>query len=114
MKYTTKGNKASQKRSSEREFIIKSLKDSLLENDTIYTKVISVSKTGMSRAITFMIIRNNRIVDISDLIAKAKISGARLNKYNDCVISGCGLDVGYYAVEYLSQEVEIKLKQEWI
>lgn len=64
---------------------------------TIYTMLLHVSSSGMTRHIAPLIVVDGKIVNISYWIADAL--GYRRNKRGDgLVIGGCGMDMGYSLV----------------
>lgn len=78
-----------------------SLKDDLKPGDTVYTKVDSVSRSGMSRVISCYIIRDNEPRWISYLVSKA--TGLGFDEKREGVkIGGCGMNMGFAIVYELS------------
>lgn len=67
----------------------------------IYTKVTHVAKSGMSRSIECFVIEENEPINIT--WAVARILGERVDQKNGGVrVSGCGMDMGFHIVNYLS------------
>lgn len=88
----------------------------LSDTDTIYTVLRSVSKSGLSRVISFYIIDNNKeIVNINYYIKT--LLGYRFNKTHDgLIVKGGGMDMGFHVVEMLPRELGIseKIFHRWI
>ena len=77
------------------------LQGRLKPGDTVYTKLIHVSKSGMMRVIDCYVIRDNEPLRISWSAAKA--SGFAYNKKHEGVqVDGCGMDEGFNLVYNLS------------
>ncbi len=79
----------------DREEMLQSIKP----NDTIYTQVLSVSASGMSRTIKFYIVDNNRIRDISGYVAS--LTGNKWAKNGGVTFNGCGMDMAWNGVYLL-------------
>jgi hypothetical protein len=87
----------------------------LSETDTIYTVLRSVSKSGLSRVISFHIVYRGAIIDLNYYIGAVldyKPSKAR----GGLRVKGCGMDMGFHAVTSLLRELGMdkKIKQWWI
>lgn len=68
---------------------------------TVYQSVTHVAKSGMSRSITNMVIVENEPVKID--WAVARVLGESCDQKNGGVkVSGCGMDMGFHIVNYLS------------
>lgn len=69
--------------------------------DTLYTRVESVSRSGMYRNISVYFVKDNQPINISWHIAK--VTNDRFNdKLNAVGIGGCGMDMGFHLVYSLS------------
>lgn len=81
-----------------REFLRKNLKP----GDKVYTILRHVSRSGMMRIISPVIIRNNEPQDISWQVAKL---GMWQRKYPNegLTVHGCGMDMGFSVVYELSR-----------
>ncbi len=87
----------------------------LQDTDTIYTVLRSASKSGLSRSISFFIIKNGDIHYINHDIAK--LLGYRFNKFFDgLIVKGCGMDVGFHVVHTLLRELGagLTIRHRWI
>lgn len=91
-------SKTSEEQARHREYLLECIKP----GDTIYTKVLSVSRSGMSRKIMVLIAgTDGEIRNISWNVAKA--CGMRPTKDHDGItIGGCGMDMGFAIVYDLS------------
>ena len=77
----------------------------VVDGTPIYAKVAHVSKSGMSRNIQLVVIRNNHPVNISYWAAKA-MAWPYKDGYNGGVrAGGCGMDMLLATVDALSYEM---------
>ena len=81
------------------------------ENTTIIASVKSVAKSGMSRTIAFYMIENNKIVDITHVIAQ--VLGHTLQR--DCTIrvKGCGMDMIFATLSAFASKIGFKKDPYW-
>lgn len=99
---------------------IENAKDKLIsllsETDTIYTVLRSVSKSGLSRVISFHVVNDNKeIVNINYYIKV--LLGCKFSKSLDGLkIVGCGMDMGFHVVHTLLRELGIdkKIGHRWL
>jgi hypothetical protein len=90
----------------------------VLENDTIYTILRSVSRSGMTRYIDAYIIRDNKPECISFEIANGlgwKLQ--RADKGSGIKVEGCGMDMGFHLIYSYAQLLikdGYKLHQQWL
>ena len=87
----------------------------LSETDTIYTVLRSVSKSGLSRVISFHIVYRGAIIHLNNYIGTVldyKPSKSR----NGLIVKNCGMDMGYHAVTSLLRKLGMdkEIKQYWI
>ena len=82
----------------------------LSDTDTIYTVLRSVSKSGLSRSISFYVVDNNKeIVNINYYIKT--LLGYKFNKTRDgLIVKGGGMDMGFHVVHTLLRELNAGLK----
>jgi hypothetical protein len=88
--------------------LLKILKDGY----NVYSLVVNVSQSGLSRNIRFFIIHDNRIIDITYFFIKLKVAGgkASIGKIRECInVKGCGMNIPYHCIEWLSKELNINL-----
>ena len=90
------------------------------DGTTIYTTIRSVTKSGMSRAISCFIITteedgSNYIQNINYFVGISL--GLKRHKDGGLIVRGCGMDMGYKIVSDLSHLImsdEYALKQRWL
>jgi hypothetical protein len=87
---------------AEKNSAIEELKTILKPGDEVYTQLNHVSKSGMERAISVKIIRDNQIQNISYLTSLATEFKLH-NKYEGIKIGGCGMDMGFHLVYNLGR-----------
>lgn len=75
------------------------LRESLKPGDTVTTTITHVARSGMSRRVKALIVRDAQVADVSWLVARA--IGAPL-KDGAIVVGGCGFDAGFEVVSNLS------------
>lgn len=81
---------------------IEYLRGILKPQDTLWTIVRHVSKSGMSREITCCVIVNGEIRNVSWAVARAL--GWRYNADRGAVrVSGCGMDMCFHTVYSVAQ-----------
>jgi hypothetical protein len=64
--------------------------------DEIYSVVMKVAPSGMSRQIKFFVAKDKRIIDITPSVAR--LTDNRLKDYWTLAISGCGMDMCFKVV----------------
>jgi len=80
---------------------IEELRKTLKPATIVYTILRYVSQSGMLRAISLIVIEDNKPIDISWSVAKAL--GWKLHKKHYGVkVQGCGMDMGFHLVYSLS------------
>ena len=104
----------------ERQESINYLKDMLKEGDRLYTTVNHVSKSGMTRYIKTILIRDNKPLYLDYHISKV-LEWSLSDKYNGIKVGGCGMDMGFHLVYTLSAKLfghdnrgGYKLEQSWL
>lgn len=70
--------------------------------DVIYTSLVSVSRSGMSRRIRLFHMRNNIPVDIT--LEAGRVLGLT-EKGEGIRVDGCGMDMGFFLVYSLSSRL---------
>jgi len=86
----------------EKEDAIKELREILSPGDTVFTKLQHCSRSGMSRVIMPIIIKNDEPQYIGWLVAKA--CGDTYSRTHEGVkVGGCGMDMGFALVYELSR-----------
>lgn len=80
------------------------LKEKINLDDTIYCVIRHVSKSGMTRHISFHYIKWNELYSINNIISD--LLGYKMNKYHDAiVVGGCGMDMAFSVVNNLQAEL---------
>lgn len=97
-----------------KEELIEKLKEILKENDTVYTILRHVSKSGMSRDISVIIIKDNSPLNITYHVSE--ILNLHI-KNNGVRVYGVGMDMGFnlvYNLSYVLFKDGYKLRHKWI
>lgn len=96
------------------------LKDMLKDGDTLYTTVNHVTKSGETRYIKTILIRDNQPLYLDYHISKV-LDWSLSDKYNGIKVGGCGMDMGFHLVYTLSARLfghandgGYKIKQRWL
>jgi len=89
------------------------------EGDTVYVIPRGVAKPGMSRRIDLVTFRDGSARHLTYAMSQLGIAGmkGRPNDYKGASIPGCGMYMGFYAVDSLSWRLFGKggaLKHEWL
>lgn len=73
----------------------------LPEGTTVYTTLKNRSASGMTRAISLYVTKNNEIEDITYYVAR--VLDYKINqKTGGTIVKGCGMDMGFHIVNNLS------------
>ena len=86
--------KAKQKENAKREALV-TLNVILKQNDRVFYRVNKVSKSGMSRRISFYAILDNDLLNLNYLFET--ILDYKSNE-DGVLIRGCGMDMGFHAI----------------
>ena len=103
------------KKETEKREAIEYLKKSINKGDTLFTIVTHVSKSGMSRNIKILDIKEGNPSYWNYYISK--ILGYTLKDDGTLKVQGCGMDMGFHVVNQLSKVLfddEYAIKQRWI
>ena len=85
------------------------------EKPVIYTSILSVSASGMSRTIKVLLVEDGRIRDIS-YAASVALQWSE-GKNGGVKVGGCGMDMGFHLVYLLSSVLfadGYHVKHEWV
>lgn len=82
---------------------IDKLREWLAPGATIYTVIKHVSKSGMSRRISALAVREGEICNISSIVSD--VLEWRYNGEGSVVVGGCGMDMGFHLVYSLSSRL---------
>ena len=85
-----------------RQEAVRELRELLKPGDTVYTQLVSVSRSGMSRVIMPFVIKNNEPRYLGYLVEKA-CGYAFDRKAWGVKVRGCGMDMGFSLVYDLSR-----------
>jgi len=78
-----------------------------LENKTIYAVLRHVSKSGMMRAVSLKIIKNDQLYNLDYKVEV--VTGRKPNRrYGGVKVIGCGMDMGFHVVDGLMHTLDIK------
>ena len=86
----------------DREEAIEKLKEEIKPNDTLYTQLEHVTKSGMTRFIRVRKIENDYPYDYTGLVAKA-LGWTYSDKYHAIKVGGCGMDMGFHLIYSLGR-----------
>lgn len=83
------------------------------DGDTVYTIVRSVAKSGMSRRIDVLVIGRDGPRYLTSNMASLGIAGMRMTtkdwaQSRGAMIPGCGMDMGFHAVDSLQHTLGYK------
>jgi len=88
----------------------------LQDTDTIYTVLHNVSKSGLSRVISFYMVNDNKeIININYYISV--LLGYKFDKTHfGLKVKGCGMDMGFHVVDTLSRVLDTngKISHRWL
>ena len=99
----------------EKQEAIEYIKKHIKKGDTLYTKIVKVSPSGLSRQITVLDIKDGTPSYWSYYVSKAL--GYKLKDDGSILVQGCGMDMGFHVVYSLSQTLfndGYALKQRWL
>lgn len=104
---------------SEREEALARLREELKPGDMIYTILRQTSRSGMSRNISPILIKDGEAWDFGYLAAK--VLDRSMAKDGGIICEGCGMDMGFELVYAISaalygyrNEGAYQLKQRWL
>lgn len=69
----------------------------------IVANITSVAKSGMSRKMKFSFIKDNRLYPCTHNFAEA--FGYKLTKHDEIRIMGCGMNMIFWAIDYMAIEL---------
>jgi hypothetical protein len=88
-------------KATEKAEAIERLRGMLKPGDTVYTILRHVSRSGMSRSISVVVVQDGVPFDVSWAVAKAGLG--RFDRDRDGVkVTGCGMDMGFHLVYNLA------------
>ena len=83
------------------EYARKCLREFIKPGTTVYCNLLSVSRTGMGRRISFYVVHKGRIRTIDNLMSDA--CGIQHHKDGGLYFGGCGMDMGFSGVYSLGR-----------
>ena len=86
----------------DREEAIEKLRDAIRPNDTLYTQLVHVTKSGMTRFIKVFKIEDDYPYNYTYLVAKA-LGWKTSDKYDGIKVGGVGMDMGFHIIYSLGQ-----------
>ena len=92
------------------------MKKWIKEGDTVFTICRQVSRSGMYRHISVVVLRDGSPLHISSDVASL-LDYPFKQKTHAVGVSGCGMDMGFHLVHSLSEELfgdGYALKQRWL
>jgi hypothetical protein len=109
-------NKDKETRKMNREQAIEKLREAIEPNDTLYTQLEHVTKSGMTRFIKVRQIKDDYPYDFTYLVAKA-LDWKYSDKYYAIKVGGCGMDMGFdliYNLSYVLHGDGYAINQRWL
>jgi hypothetical protein len=91
------------RKDAERNEAIEKLREWLSPGDTVYTIVRHVARSGMSREIGVVLMKDG--VDLHPNYSVAKALGERQGKNDGVIVGGCGMDMGFHLVYNLGATI---------
>lgn len=88
------------------------LRELISDNSKIYIICRKVAPSGMSRLLSFHVIKDNELYCINYPISK--LLGYKFGKVDGLKITGCGMDMGFFVVNQLANKLGIELKHTWL
>lgn len=87
----------------------------LTDGDVVYVRLLSRSKSGMSRRLSLHLARDKRILDVTYASAVVLNESTHdVQGHNAIRIDGCGMDMGFALVDRLAHKLSLSLKHSWI
>lgn len=105
---------------TDKQAALNNLKEWVREGDTVFTVLRSVSRSGMSRRIDVLKMNGSERCYLTGAMACVGIAGMRQSLQDwsqgkGASIPGCGMDMGFHAVDGLRLTLGLKhLHHEWI
>ena len=83
------------------------------ENTRIYAIVRSMARSGMSRRLSFFMVEDGELINITHIIAQAL--GKKLNaKEWSFRVSGCGMDMVAHTLDVFASKLGFKNTPSWV
>lgn len=81
------------------------LRDILSPGDTVYTILSHVSRSGMTRWLKVIVVKNGEANDVTWHVAKATGYPVNTRNHEGVEVGGCGMDMGSHLVYGLSRVI---------
>ena len=83
------------------------------EKTKIYAIVRSVARSGMSRTMSFFMVEDGELINITHVVAR--VCGYRLNKDNWTIrVGGCGMDMIAHTLDHFASKLGFKKTPSWV
>ena len=99
-----------------KEEAIEKLREVINPNDTLWTQVHHVTKSGMTRYIGVRLLKDNYPYNYTFHVAKA-LGWKLSDKHEGVKVGGCGMDMGFHLIYSLSHVLYgdgYAIKQSWL
>ena len=100
----------------EKQEAIQRLREVLKKGDVLFTQLMHVSSSGMTRHIKVRQLKHDTALNWSYLVSKV-VGWKQSEKTNGIIVGGCGMDMGFHLVYTLSSilfDDGYAIKQEWL
>lgn len=85
-----------------KEYAVETLREALPPGSTVSTVLRHVTRSGMSRSVSLLAVKNDQVSDLSSLAARATTSTLDRN-HGGVKVGGCGMDAGFHLVYTLGR-----------
>ena len=83
------------------------------EHTKIYAIVRSVARSGMSRTMSFYMVEDGELINITHVVAE--VCGYKLNEDNWTIrVRGCGMDMIFATLDHFAKGLGFKDTPEWV
>lgn len=82
-------------------------------NTKIYTKIERVSRSGMSRTMSFYMIEDGELINITHVIAQCLKYKLNENEWT-IRVQGCGMDMVFFVLNKFANALRFKHKPIWV
>ena len=83
------------------------------ENTKIYAIVRSVARSGMSRTMSFFMVEDGELINITHVVAR--VCWYRFNKDNWTIrVNGCGMDMIAHTLDVFASKLGFKNTPSWV
>lgn len=83
------------------------------ENTKIYAIVRSVARSGMSRTMSFFMVEDGGLINITHVVAR--VCGYKLNEDNWTIrVRGCGMNMIFFVLDVFASKLGFKNTPSWV